>query len=91
MEQDEDALAAEKNRRRRVAWATAVLFIGLPVYLWMASWVISLLTQPIVGPDGKVVAEQQAHWAVQLLVVTVLGLVWALPLKRLFWGLGRGR
>lgn len=65
----------EKARRRRVLWLTLLLLIGLPIYLIAASLVVGALPRP--------------HWALELAVYVVLGLVWAFPLKRLVKGVGR--
>ena len=79
---------AEKSRRRRLAWATAILLIGLPVYLVVASVIVGQLTEPVIV-DGQVIAHRSIHWVLELLVYIALGLIWAFPLKRLVTGLGK--
>ena len=59
--------------RRRVALLTLVL--GLPAYVVVAVSVVGLFDRPAV-------------W-VELAVYVVLGVVWVLPLRRLFLGIGR--
>ena len=59
--------------RRRLALLTLVL--GLPAYVIVAVTVVGLFDRP-------------AIW-VELAVYVVLGLVWVLPLRRLFLGIGR--
>lgn len=88
-EDSDAAIAAEKARRRRVALATVILLIGLPIYLIVVAWVLGGLTAPVVAPDGTVVDAKPLHWAVELAIYVGFGLVWALPLKRLFKGLGK--
>ena len=73
-----------KSRRRRSAalswrarrrWALFVLLIGLPVYIVTAVGIIARLDRPgILG---------------ELLVYAGLGVVWALPFRLLFAGIGR--
>ncbi|MBM9596460.1 DUF2842 domain-containing protein [Roseitranquillus sediminis] len=59
--------------RRRLA--ILVLVVGLPVYVIVAVNVVALLDRPPL--------------LVELLVYVVLGLVWALPFRRIFLGVGR--
>ena len=59
--------------RRR--WALVVLLIGLPLYIMVATVLGGLLV------DYPVV--------LQLLVFVVLGIVWVLPFKSLFRGIGQ--
>lgn len=82
------AEAAEKERRRRLAWATALMLIGLPIYIWVASWLAATLNTPVETADGASV-ERPLHWLIELLIYLGLGLVWAFPLKRLVMGLGK--
>ncbi|MCI4661003.1 MAG: DUF2842 domain-containing protein [Neomegalonema sp.] len=65
----------EKARRRRLAMVTALLLIGLPVYLIVAAFLVAQLERP--------------HWLIELAIYVALGLVWAFPLKRLVKGLGK--
>ena len=59
--------------RRRIALLTLVL--GLPAYVFVAVTVVGMFERPGI-------------W-VELAVYVVLGIVWALPLRRLFLGIGR--
>lgn len=59
--------------RRR--WALLILLLGLPLYIVVAVSVISWLERPSI--------------LVELLVYVALGLVWALPFKFIFKGIGQ--
>lgn len=59
--------------RRRLAILALVL--GLPAYVIVAVNVVALFDRPGI--------------LVELLVYVLLGVVWALPLRRLFLGIGR--
>ena len=61
--------------RARKVWAAVVLVVGLPLYIAAALYLVSLFDRPPV-------------W-VELGVYVVLGIVWALPFRRLFLGIGR--
>lgn len=63
------------THRRRKLVAILVLVLGLPGYIAVA-WVVAsaIGRQPLL---------------VELAVYVVLGVVWVLPLRRLFLGLGR--
>ena len=61
--------------RTRKTLALIVLLIGLPVYIVLATSLVGLFERP-------------AFW-VELLVYVGLGVLWALPLRGLFRGLGR--
>jgi hypothetical protein len=61
--------------RARRRWALAVLLIGLPVYIAVALAVVSLFDRPPL--------------LVELAIYVGLGIVWALPLKVVFLGIGR--
>lgn len=52
-----------------------VLIVGLPVYMVVAVTVVGLFDRP--------------PMIVELLIYVVLGIVWALPLKPLFKGIGK--
>lgn len=81
--------AAEKSRRRRLLLTTLILLVGLPIYLLVAAMILGALTAPVVAPDGTLIEAKPLHWAVELLVYVVLGMVWAFPLKSLVKGLGK--
>lgn len=59
--------------RRR--WALVILLVGLPVYVVVAITVVSLFDRP--------------PFAIELLVYVGLGVVWVLPLRRVFLGVAR--
>ena len=59
--------------RKRLALLT--LIVGLPLYLALALWLVSLFERP--------------PMLVELLIYVGLGIVWALPLKRVFLGVGK--
>ncbi len=59
--------------RRR--WSLVILLIGLPVYVVAAITVVNWFERP-----GLVV---------ELLIYVVLGIVWALPFRAVFCGIGR--
>lgn len=59
--------------RRR--WSLVLLLIGLPAWIALAVFTFDLLGRPPI-------------WA-EFLVYTALGIVWALPFKWLFKGIGQ--
>jgi len=59
--------------RRR--WSLVILLIGLPAYIVAAVTVLNWLDRPSL--------------LVELLVYVVLGVVWALPFKAVFRGVGK--
>ncbi|PYC48829.1 DUF2842 domain-containing protein [Litorivita pollutaquae] len=59
--------------RRR--WSLVILLIGLPLYVVAAVSLVSFLDRPGI--------------LVELLVYVVLGLLWALPFKFIFKGVGQ--
>lgn len=59
--------------RRR--WALVVLVLGLPIYIIVAITAVAMLGRP--------------SFLVELLVYIVLGIVWILPFKGLFKGIGQ--
>jgi hypothetical protein len=66
-------LALSYKTRRRLS--LLVLFVGLPVYIGLAWYLVSLFERPSVF--------------VELLVYLGLGVIWAIPLKAVFKGVGR--
>ncbi len=52
-----------------------VLLVGLPIYIMLAAVLISQFDRP--------------HPALEVAVYVVLGVLWALPLRRLFLGVAR--
>ncbi len=61
-----------KTRRRL---SLLILVVGLPVYMVVASSVVTMFERPPI--------------VVELLIYVVLGVVWAFPLKFVFKGVGR--
>ena len=66
-------MAMTYKTRRRLS--VLVLLIGLPLYIVVALNVVGLFERP--------------PFLVELLIYVVLGVIWALPLKRLFKGIGQ--
>lgn len=66
-------MALSYKTRRRLS--LLVLVVGLPVYIGLAWYIVSLFERPSVF--------------VELLVYVVLGIVWAIPLKSVFIGVGQ--
>lgn len=60
--------------RRR--WSLVILLVGLPVYIVAVVSVLNLLDRPPI-------------W-LELIVYVVLGLLWALPFRFVFRGVGKG-
>ncbi len=65
---------ALRHKTRR-ALSLVVLFIGLPVYIGFALWLVSLFDRP-----GTIV---------ELLLYVVLGTVWIFPVRFIFLGVGK--
>ncbi|WP_109465855.1 DUF2842 domain-containing protein [Albibacillus kandeliae] len=66
-------MALSYKARRR--WALVILLVGLPLYIVVAVTVMNLLGRPSI--------------LVELLVYVALGVLWALPFKFVFKGIGR--
>ena len=66
-------MALSYKTRRRLS--LLILIFGLPAYIAMAWWIVSLFERPSV-------------W-VELGVYVLLGILWALPLKAVFKGVGQ--
>ncbi len=66
-------MALSWKSRRR--WALVILLIGLPVYIVVAVTVVNWLDRPPI--------------LVELLVYVVLGVVWAVPFRFIFRGVGQ--
>jgi hypothetical protein len=66
-------MALSYKTRRRLS--LIVLILGLPIYIGVAWYVLSLFERPSVF--------------VELLVYLALGIVWAIPLKSVFIGVGQ--
>jgi len=66
-------MALSYNAKRR--WSLVVLLIGLPLYIVVAVSVVGLFDRPGV--------------LFELLIYVVLGVLWALPFRALFRGIGK--
>lgn len=66
-------MALSHKAKRR--WSLVILLIGLPIWIIVASSVITLLGRPPI--------------LVELLVYLALGLIWALPFRNVFRGVGQ--
>ncbi len=59
--------------RRR--WALIILLIGMPGYIIVAVTIVNMLERPSIG--------------LELLVYIGLGIIWVLPFKKVFLGIGQ--
>ena len=66
-------MALSYKARRR--WSLVILLIGLPLYVVLAVGVIGLFNRPPI-------------W-LELLIYVSLGVLWALPFKFIFRGIGQ--
>jgi hypothetical protein len=66
-------MALSYKARRRLA--LLILLVGLPAYIIVAVSVVNMLERPSI-------------W-VELLIYITLGVVWAIPLKAVFKGIGQ--
>ncbi|MDG1471419.1 MAG: DUF2842 domain-containing protein [Ascidiaceihabitans sp.] len=66
-------MALSYKARRR--WSLVILLVGLPLYIGVAVWVVTLFDRP-------------AFW-VEILIYVGLGIVWAIPFKFIFKGIGQ--
>jgi len=66
-------MALSYKARRR--WALVILLVGLPLYIGLSAFLVDLLGYP-------------AIW-VQVLIYVGLGIIWALPFKAIFKGVGQ--
>ena len=66
-------MALSYKARRR--WSLIILLVGLPLYIMVTISVLALMGRPPI-------------W-LELLVYIVLGILWALPFKFIFKGIGR--
>lgn len=66
-------MALSWKARRR--WSLFVLVVALPLYIVVAVNVIDLFDRP--------------PFLVELLIYVVLGIIWAVPLKAVFKGVGK--
>lgn len=61
--------------KARRCWSLVILLVGLPLYIVLAVTVLNLLDRP--------------PFVVELLVYVVLGVVWAVPFRMVFRGIGK--
>ncbi|MBT4567935.1 MAG: DUF2842 domain-containing protein [Marinovum sp.] len=66
-------MALSYKARRR--WSLVILLIGLPLYVVVAVGVIGLFDRPPIS--------------LELLIYVALGVLWALPFKFIFRGIGQ--
>ncbi|MBL3701940.1 DUF2842 domain-containing protein [Sulfitobacter sp. BDSS02] len=66
-------MALSYKARRR--WALVILLIGLPLYITLAVNILNRIERPSI--------------IVELLVYVALGVIWALPFKFVFKGVGQ--
>lgn len=66
-------MALTYKTRRRLS--LAILLVGMPAYIGLAWWVMSLFERPSI-------------W-LEFAIYVVLGILWALPLKSVFKGVGQ--
>lgn len=66
-------MALSYKSRRR--WALVVLVLGLPIYILAAAILVSVIDRP--------------PFLVELAIYVGLGIVWILPFKGLFKGIGQ--
>jgi uncharacterized protein (DUF983 family) len=66
-------MALSYKTRRRLS--LVILIFGLPAYIALAWWIMSLFERPSI-------------W-LELGIYTILGILWAVPLKAVFKGVGQ--
>ncbi len=66
-------MALSYKTRRRLS--LLILVVGLPAYIALAWWLTSLFERP--------------NLLVELVIYVVLGVVWALPFRAVFRGVGK--
>ncbi len=68
-------MAKGLNYKARRRWALVILLIGMPLYIIAAVNVVALFERP--------------HILVELLIYVALGILWILPFKFVFRGVGK--
>ncbi len=66
-------MALTHKSRRR--WSLVILLIGLPIYVVAAVSLVNLFDRP--------------GFVIELLIYIVLGILWAIPFRHVFKGIGR--
>jgi ABC-type transport system involved in cytochrome c biogenesis permease component len=67
------------SHKARKRWALVILLIGLPVYIVVAVTAVNAAEARLGRPV----------WWLEFLIYIALGIVWALPFRAIFRGLGR--
>lgn len=67
------------SHKAKKRWALAALVLGLPIYIVITVTVIDLLRE----------ATGRPNVLVEFVIFAVAGVLWALPLKPIFKGVGR--
>lgn len=65
--------------RARRAWSYAILLLGLPLYVVLAVTLVDWARDALGRPA----------WWLEFVVFVTLGLLWALPFRAVFRGVGR--
>ncbi len=68
-------MARRLSYKARRRWSLLILLVGLPLYVVVAISLVGLLDRPPI--------------VVELLIYVVLGVVWALPFRRVLNGIGQ--
>ncbi len=68
-------IGSNLSYKARRRWSLVILLVGLPVYIIAVVTVLNLLGHP--------------PFLVELLVYVVLGVIWVLPFKSVFQGIGQ--
>ncbi len=66
-------MALSNKSRRR--WSLVILLVGLPIYIVVAISIVALLPRPNI--------------LLELLIYVVLGIIWIVPFKPIFQGIGK--
>ncbi|MFT6674457.1 MAG: hypothetical protein ACJAVM_000640 [Sulfitobacter sp.] len=66
-------MALSYKARRR--WSLVILLVGLPVYIACAVWLVNRFDRPSI--------------LLELFIYVALGVIWALPFKFVFRGIGQ--
>ncbi len=61
--------------KARKRWSLVILLVALPAYIVTAVTVMNMLDRPPI--------------AVEFIIYVVLGVIWAIPLKKVFLGVGQ--
>lgn len=67
------------THRARRAWSLVILLVGLPLWIVLA----------VTGVDWLREQTGRPVWWLEFLIFIALGIVWALPFRGIFRGVGR--